>query len=96
MGYQVMMIRGSAATPVSAIAVGTLLVSGIVETLADDAPLDGKVTIAIDGQALVYGPADRAMIHYDIMTSATTQSVTFVMIHLPIAQSETHVADYIV
>ena len=87
MGYQVMMIRGSAATPVSAIAVGTLLVSGIVETLADDAPLDGKVTIAIDGQTFINAPADGAVVDDDIVTATASQTVALMVGHFSVAQS---------
>jgi hypothetical protein len=72
------------------------LMTCIVQTLRYDTPLHREVTIAINGQALVYGPADRAMIHYDIMAPATSQSVALMMIHLAITQSETHVANDIV
>jgi hypothetical protein len=96
MSYQVMMIRGSTASPVSTISMLAFLMTCIVQTLRYDTPLHREITIAINGQALVYGPADRAMIHYDIMAPATSQSVALMMIYLPIAQSETHVADYIV
>ena len=91
-GYQVVMIRGSAATPVAAIAVGTFLMSGIVEALAHNAPLHGEVTIAVDRQTLVNRPADAAVVDDDIMTVTTSKPVAFVMGDLSITQSETYIA----
>jgi hypothetical protein len=88
MSYQVVMIRGSASTPIAAISVLAFLVTGIVQTLCYDTPLHGEVLITKYGQTLVYGPTDRAMIHYDIMTSAASQSVALVVGYLAISQSK--------
>ena len=96
MGYQVMMIRGTAASPVTTIAVSPFLVSGIVETLADDAPLDGKVAIAIDGQALIDTPTDGTVVDDNIVTATASQTVALMVGHFSVAQAETHVADDVV
>ena len=96
MSYQVVMIRGSASSPIAAISVLAFLVAGIVQTLCYDAPLYREVLIAKYGQTLVYGPTDRAMIHYDIMTSAASQSVTLMMSYLSVAQSEAHISDDVI
>jgi hypothetical protein len=72
------------------------LMTCIVQTLRYDTPLDREVTIAINGQTLVYGPADRTMVHYNIMAPAASQSVALMVIHLAITQTETHVANNIV
>ena len=90
MSYQVVMIRGSAATPVAAIAVGTFLMSGIVEALAHNTPLHSEVTIAVDRQTLVNRPADAAVVNDDVVTVAAAQSVAFMMSHLSVTQSEAH------
>ncbi len=92
MGYQVVMIRSSAATPITAIAVSSLLVSGIVEALTHDAPLDSEVTITVDGQTFINGPADAAVVDDDVVTAAATKPVAFMMGNLTISQSETHIA----
>ena len=92
MGYQVVVIRSSAATLITAIAVSTLLMSSIVEALAHDAPLDSEVTIAVDGQTFINGPANAAVVDDDVVTAATAQPVAFMMGNLTITQSEAHIA----
>jgi hypothetical protein len=88
MGYQVVMIRGSASTPIAAISMFAFLVAGIVQTLRYDTPLYREITIAKYGQTLVNRPTDRAMVYYDIMTSAASQSVALVVGYLAISQSK--------
>jgi hypothetical protein len=79
MCYQVVMIRGSASTPIAAISMLAFLVTGIVQTLCYDTPLHCEVLIAKYGQTLVNRPTDRAMVYYDIMTSAASQSVALMV-----------------
>ena len=88
MSYQVMMIRGSASSPIAAISVLAFLVAGIVQALCYDTPLHCEVLITKYGQTLVNRPTDRAMVYYDIMTSAASQSVALVVGYLAISQSK--------
>jgi len=88
MCYQVVMIRGSASTPIAAISVLAFLVTGIVQALCYDTPLYREITITKYGQTLVNRPTDGAMVYYDIMTSAASQSVALVVGYLAISQSK--------
>ena len=75
---QVMVVGGTAATPVATIAVGTLLMTTVAQTLADDAPLYSDILTAIYRTALVYAPRHRAVIDDDIIVVRSTQTITFV------------------
>ena len=96
MGYQVMMIRGSATSPVASISMLAFLMTCIVQTLRYDAPLYGEVAISVDGQTLVDRPADGAMVDDDVLTATASQTITLMMSHLTISQSKTHVANDVV
>jgi hypothetical protein len=72
------------------------LMTGIVQALCYDTPLHCEVLIAKYGQTLVNRPTDRAMIHYDIMTSAASQSVALVVGYLAISQSKAQIANDVV
>ena len=65
-GYQVMVIASPTTTPVTAIAMGTLGVTGIVQALRSDAPLYGYILRTVDRQALVDAPRNRTVINDDV------------------------------
>ena len=98
MNHEVVMIGCSAPTPVAAIAVTALGVARIHQALRGDAPLHGDILRAIDGEALVDGPADGTVIDNDILSVHSTQAVALVGIRVGfqslVAQTETDITDY--
>lgn len=54
--------------------------------------MHGEILTAIDGQAFIDTPAHRAMVNYDILTVHCTKSVTFVLVYMTIATTETQKA----
>ena len=92
-GNEVVVVRGFVTTPVAAVAVGSLAVSRILQTLCGDAPLNGKVLSAIDRQTFVDAPADRTMVDDDVVVVHRTEAVAFMVGNIFIAQAETHITD---
>ena len=93
MGEQVVMIAGTTTAPVASIAVVALRVTCCYQTLVGDAPLYCDVGAAIDREAFVDAPADRAVVDDDILAVHTAQSVAFVLGDVTIAKAEPHISD---
>ena len=92
-GDEVVVIGGTAAAPVATVAVSTFRVSGILQALRNDTPLHGEVLTAINRQALIDAPTDRAVVDDDIVVIHRSQAVALVFIYMAIAQAETHITD---
>ena len=94
-GHQVVVERGTAATPVAAIAMAAFRVTCILQALGHEAPLHGGVLVAIDGEALVDAPTHRAVVDDDVRlveASESVPSVSTIHLHVLVAQTEAHVA----
>ena len=79
------------AAPDAAVAVGALRVLGVVEALAEDAPLHREVLVVVERGAFVHRPAHRAVVEDDVGVVAAPDAV-FLAGHL-VAQAEAHEAD---
>ena len=91
MGHEVVVVGGSLAAPVAAIAVSTLGMGRVAKTLADDAPLHGHVLVAIDRAALVHRPADGTVVDDDVSSVVAAQPVRLALRGL--SGTKAHVAD---
>ena len=94
MRHQIVMIRRPATAPVSAISVCAFGVSGILQTLRNHTPLNGKILAAINGKTLINTPTNGAVVYYYITAIHTSKTVTFMICHILIAKTETQEAYY--
>ena len=65
-GQQIVMERGGLSSPDAAVAVCTFFVYGVGQTFADDAPLQGQVTVVVERATLVGAPAQRTVVDDDV------------------------------
>jgi hypothetical protein len=68
-------------------------VSCILKTLRSDTPLHSEVLGTIDRQALINTPTHGTVVDDDVFGIHTTESVSFVICHILVAQSETNITD---
>ena len=68
--------------------------TGILQALADDAPLYGEVPTAIYRHTFIDTPADRTMVNDDVMVVHRAESVTFMVFDISVAQTEAHETHY--
>ncbi len=66
MSQQIVVKRSMVAAPYGPVAVGTLVMAAVAQTLRRDAPLHGGVASAIHGTRLVDRPTDGAMVDNDV------------------------------
>ena len=83
--------RGVLAAPLGGIGTRTLGVLGIIETLANDAPLDGGIVCVVGCQTLFHRPRHRTMVNDDVLTVFHVQSCE-ALVGL-VAGTEAHIAD---
>ena len=65
MCQQIMMERSRRAAPLAGIAAIALLMTGIVESLMDDTPLNGREMVIVDGHIFLSTPSETAMVDND-------------------------------
>ena len=70
--------------------------TGIDEALVHNVPLHGDVFRTIYRQTFVDRPAYGAVVHYDVALIHAFQSVSLMVCHLTVAQTEAHEAYYYV
>ena len=72
---EVVVEGGQFAAPDAAVAVGTLVVSGVGEALCYGAPLHGEVVVVVEGGHLVDAPAEGAVVYQDAVFLALPDGV---------------------
>ena len=69
---QILMERSFLSTPDATIAVCSLFVYIVSETFTDDTPLEGEVTVVIEGSTFIRTPAQGAMVYDNVAVSFNT------------------------
>ena len=87
-----MVERGQLAAPYSAVAVGTLVVAGIVQAFADGTPLHGEVVVVVERRHLVNRPREGAVVNDDARLLALPDGVGSVVHVLLLASAAAYEA----
>jgi hypothetical protein len=90
---QVVVVAGSRSAPIASVTVGTLGMTGVVKTLGNEAPLHGQVFHAVYRTTFVDAPANGAMVDDDVFLIHASQTITFMISYIGVAQAKTHKAD---
>src|SRR5574344_1889129 len=100
MAHQVMVKAGTASTPVAAVSVRSLRVTGILQTLRDKTPLHSGILVAQYRTAFIDTPTDRAVVDDDISLVETAEAVPTVSTvygYVVVAQTNTYISyDHII
>ena len=95
MGYQIVVERCSAATPVAAVSVCALRMTAVHQTLCNETPLYRCVLVAQNRQAFVYRPAHGTVIYHPVLlveTAKAVPTIRTIQFNILVAQTEAHVA----
>ena len=94
-GNEVVVERGTAAAPVAAVAVSTLGVATVDQALGHETPLHGGILVAENGETLIDGPRDRAVVDDPVLlveAAETVPAVGTVLQYVLVAETEAHIA----
>ena len=92
MGKEIVVIRTVFATPVAAVAMAALAMTGVDKALRYDTPLDGGVVSSAERKTFINTPADRAVVNNDVALVERTEAVptiSSVFRHICITKTET-------
>ena len=76
---EVVVERSQFASPNAAVSVSALVMSGVIEALANGTPLHGEVVVVIERRHFVDAPGERAVVEYHIGIMLTGNGVSSII-----------------